>query len=268
MPEFVNPDTRTREPDGTTRTRAVQGTGKTPKFVKNSGRGTGGRIGVITPGKKPLQQDPETRYCNALLKDHSGKRCTRTAGWGTEHKGWGTCRYHGGTSPSHNKKAMRDMVIATRGAFFGSPIKQSPEQVLLDEVYRTNGYVAWINNRISEFDLLELDAEGKPTPESLELAPDLRYMIKIGYSPAALHLLHQWERDHLVKVAGACLSAGIAERLVRLEEERGRMVGAAFQQLIDGLELTGEQKARAPMLMRQALMELSAIDTTSEETDR
>lgn len=37
--------------------------------------------------------------CGGLLRDGSGRTCTRPAGWGTSHPGEGKCKLHGGGSP-------------------------------------------------------------------------------------------------------------------------------------------------------------------------
>jgi hypothetical protein len=46
----------------------------------------------------------EKRLCGAAKRQGTG-RCTRPAGWGTQHPGFGTCKFHGGCTPSSSKAA-------------------------------------------------------------------------------------------------------------------------------------------------------------------
>ena len=43
-------------------------------------------------------------FCGAARRNGAGS-CKRDAGAGTEHKGWGKCSWHGGSSPSGSQFA-------------------------------------------------------------------------------------------------------------------------------------------------------------------
>lgn len=46
----------------------------------------------------------EKRHCGAAKRQGTGQ-CTRPAGWGTDHPGFGTCKFHGGCTPASTKAA-------------------------------------------------------------------------------------------------------------------------------------------------------------------
>src|SRR5215218_1931055 len=89
----------------------------------------------------------EPALCGALKRD--GTRCRKPAGAGTSHPKIGACKYHGGASPNHQIAAERKMAEA-RMRTYGSPIDVEPHVALIEEVRRTAGHVAWLNEVVSE----------------------------------------------------------------------------------------------------------------------
>tara|TARA_R110000824_G_scaffold400038_1_gene606663 strand:- start:436 stop:1098 length:663 start_codon:yes stop_codon:yes gene_type:complete len=53
---------------------------------------------VGRPTKADIRQRPENR-CTAMSKT-TREQCGKSAGWGTDHKGEGNCKLHGGATPS------------------------------------------------------------------------------------------------------------------------------------------------------------------------
>lgn len=49
---------------------------------------------------------PAAGYCGA--KKRNGEDCKRAKGYGTKHRGKGRCKYHGGSTPNHEKAAARE----------------------------------------------------------------------------------------------------------------------------------------------------------------
>lgn len=45
---------------------------------------------------------PPNPHCGAKLKSRDGL-CGKTAGWGTDHPGFGNCKLHGGSTPTGKK---------------------------------------------------------------------------------------------------------------------------------------------------------------------
>ncbi len=61
---------------------------------------------------------PGTPRCGAFIKKKN-RSCTLRAGFGTDHEGEGTCKWHGGGTIQHRKslhaEGLRKRAIATYG---------------------------------------------------------------------------------------------------------------------------------------------------------
>lgn len=176
--------------------------------------------------------------CPFIKKD--GTPCGQVAGLGTDHLGFGNCKFHGGTSKAHRIHASREMA-AQAVRTLGLDVKIDPQRALLEELWRTAGHVVWLRERIEEFE-----------------SDDLLHLTELGFKPRAFLDVYQKERDHLAKVAKTCLDAGVAERQVRIAEEQGALVAMAIKAILADLDLTPEQAEQAPGVVRR---HLSAIPT-------
>jgi hypothetical protein len=190
---------------------------------------------IVTPdnrvGKGPI--------CGANRSGRSSAGpgiCCRPAGWGTDHVGYGHCRWHGGNTPGQVKAAEKEAaLVAAREAtaIFGLPIDRDPHEALLDLVHKTSGHVEWLANFISDLD----------TPSKLT------QMTEMGVE------IYQTERKMLSDFAKAAIAAGVAERKVFLAEQQGRLFASVIQMFLldDQMKFTPEQAAFAPKAMRRAL---------------
>lgn len=59
-------------------------------------------------------KDPD-EYCNARKTDGSGY-CKHEAGWGTDHSGYGRCRFHGGNTQAQEKNIIDKLETAAEDA--------------------------------------------------------------------------------------------------------------------------------------------------------
>jgi hypothetical protein len=194
--------------------------------------------------------------CGANKTNGKGT-CTREAGWGTPHLGFGQCRIHGGNTPSGLKFAAR-LMGEVRSMQFGGPRIVDPHQVLLEEVYRSAGHVEFLHQKV------------------LELTDDDLSEVNIGGKVPAFWI--RWytdERMRLVNSAAVCIKAGVAERQVRVAEEQGRIFAGAIRLILTQLGLTPEQERKAPGVIRKVLEALpvgaptgETIDANSTEVDR
>lgn len=177
------------------------------------------------------------KICGTIKKN--GVPCQQAAGLGTDHLGWGKCKFHGGTSRSLTIAANRE--AATEAVkVLGLSVKIDPSRALLEELWRTAGTVEWLRNKIDEF------------------GDDLLYLTEHGFKPRAFVDVYQAERRHLAKVASMALAAGVAERQVKIAEEQGALVALAIKAILADLGLTEEQASQAPAIVRR---HLSAIPT-------
>ena len=78
-------------------------------------------------------KDPD-EYCNARKTDGSGY-CQQPAGMGTDHLGYGRCKFHGGDSPSGDKAVLDELEDAATDAATALRLrlKQAREKAEADE---------------------------------------------------------------------------------------------------------------------------------------
>lgn len=180
-------------------------------------------------------------------KRHEKIECQRPAGWNTDHAGWGKCSLHGGNTPTLRTSAGKwvggEIIHRMTTAYgYGAPADVTPVDALLGEVQRGAGHVAWLGERIGIMELFEPGEDGKPkvlTPSQHEL----------------IDLYHK-ERQQLVKTAKMALDAGVNERRVRLAEMQGTLMLQAINTVLDGLQLTVDQRRLVPTIVPAALRNL------------
>lgn len=176
---------------------------------------------------------PDPRHCGARKKPaRGGGFCQKPAGWGTDHVGTGRCRFHGGATPSHNRKAQKDNAIAAVETY-GLPRDVDPDAALLEELHRTAGHVAWLNGIVTEIDGDDLHGPVGGGPESIPRE-----------EPSIWLRLYQEERKHLAAVAKSCIDAGIEERKVQLAEQQGALLAQVLQGVLDELGVKDGPKRR------------------------
>lgn len=178
----------------------------------------------------------------------NGEQCKNPAGAGTDHLGWGVCRWHGGTSPSHMIKASRDQ-LAHRMRAFGTPLEIDPGGALLGEVKRSAGIVGWLEEVIAEFSQIPIE----------DLRANARNILQTmgneGREIAVWVKLYQEERKMLRAAASEAIRLNIAERHVQLAEEQGRLIAHVIQAVLGDpeLALTAQQRAIARPIVQRHL---------------
>lgn len=166
---------------------------------------------------------PFSRMCGA--KTRKGATCRRPAGWGTDHNGFGNCKFHFGSTPNNGTAARKaqatEAVIA-----FGLPREVDPHTALIEEVRRTAGAVSWLQEKIQSY-----------IPDDLIKAPEA------GDQMGPLWLSkYKDERRHMVEVCRTAIACGIAERQVQQAEHLGAIVAEALRRSLKALghEVTPE----------------------------
>ena len=167
-----------------------------------------------------------------------GKPCKRPPMIGSTF-----CDTHGGTKQSpverfRNKLLQNADFLAST---YGLPIEVTPEQALMEELYRTNGHILWLQERITESDADDMiramwigqRSSGYLTPQELE-----EYAIT-----GQAHLwmqLYLKEREHLLQLTTKAIQLGLTERQVTLQEKVIDQIGEAITGLLVnlGVDLT------------------------------
>lgn len=170
--------------------------------------------------------------------------CEQPAGWGTDHLGVGRCKRHGGSTPTHQTAARREMAEQAVKTY-GLRVDVSPVDALLGEVQWTAGHVAWLRERVQE---LESEALTWGTTETVDKGSGEFTGVDTteAAKPNVWLVLYQQERKHLVDVCKTAITCGIEERRVKLAEAQGEVVAGVIRSILAELGLTPEQAARAP----------------------
>lgn len=161
--------------------------------------------------------------CNGKLSKGKPGKCTQKAGWGTPHVGEGRCKLHGGSTKTHVKAALVKTAKA-EAAKYGTPIEMGPAESLLAELARTHGWIAFFESQVGELRASDLvwgksrhKIGGEDRGSTHEAKPSIWFQ------------LLQEQRKHLVAVIDSCTRSGVAEHMMRLAEDQGRMVAGVIQ---------------------------------------
>lgn len=156
----------------------------------------------------------------------------------------------------------------------------TPEQVLLEEVRRSAAMVRFLEERIAAWGLdtvqqtsLEhylllpagkagnppdvkafLDGLDHEDPDSPQHLPDLIQVDeRTGLSSFTNRRewlqLYREERQHLVRTAKMTIDAGVAQRIVSIAEDQGRILAAAIRAVLAALGLSPSQAALVPQVV-------------------
>jgi hypothetical protein len=223
------------------------------------------------------EQDPDAKEWNPDLKKcgqptrqgnkwhPKGSPCQRPAGWGTEHKGYGWCKFHLGNSPAGISIAARELMMEELKTVMGPAMDIDPMEGLLWCVRIAAGEVAYATYQIEQ--LQEDDAIGSPEQSERKIGggPTGDYEMTTKF-PVELNVwirVRQNSTDRLAKYCKMAADAGVEERKISLAETAGDDLALAFRELLDGLNLTAQQAAKAPELIRGVLVKLESTHTGS-----
>ena len=203
--------------------------------------------------------------CGALTKGSvsrgrpGGGACTRPAGWGTSHVGYGTCKLHGGSTPNMAIQAAK--AEATENAvIMGLPIEVDPTDALLHCVYVSAGQEQYCRMRVQMLKESELTPvfrereygegeKGSLDKRKVNNQADLNIWIRT----------HASALERLAKFSKMALDAGVAERQVRVAETMGTQIGKLIQGILTDLQLTKGQWKSAPDVVQKHLAVIESV---------
>jgi hypothetical protein len=168
-----------------------------------------------------------------------GEPCENDAGKGTDHPGYGACQYHGGNSPSLRRHAAKMQLRE-----MAQEMDVEPDEAILKVVRIDYGMVEWLRNQIAyledgryeEVHFVGQDVDRHPELVGAIYRDELRTWL-----------------DSLAKHSKLALDAGIAERQMQILEAEAAIFATAVQGILRDLNLTGEQRAEAPAIVRRHL---------------
>lgn len=185
----------------------------------------GGYCGLrshLAQGGLQPEPDKDGSLCGAYIKLR-GKTCDQPAGMGTSHKGFGVCRFHGGLTKTHIKKAQKQMA-AEAVVTLGLPIKVSPEAALLQRVCASAGNVAYCEKVIRAMD--PKDVVWSVTEKTFGGAASMPHGKFTVYSAAPNIWIDMYNTftAQLVNVCKVAIQCGLQKRQVELAEQHGRLL--------------------------------------------
>lgn len=194
------------------------------------------------------ERDPS--LCGAATR--SGGSCKRKAGAGTDHKGYGNCAHHGGSTPNGVKHAARLAAVPELEQLLGYELEDAdPFEALTTCIKITRAEIRFYDRRLSELGSME-DFADRQRVEELDREGDVHDLRK---APALS--IWQVERTKAVERLGRfskmAIDAGVAVRQVELAESLGEEIADVVASVIDALGLSVEQQRRVPELVRAHL---------------
>lgn len=179
---------------------------------------------MITP-----DQRDQVPLCGAKKKN--GELCRAFAGQGTNHSGSGKCKFHGGSTPNHGKRAVTQE-LKRQMITLGEPVEDvTAISALLSELYASTGHVAWLRQQIAD---MSTDALGTVEGQ-------------------AIINLYGNERDRKTKIAKMCTEAGVDEAAVRVAEAQVTLLGSALARAADTAGLSASMRQRLGAALRDEL---------------
>jgi len=215
------------------------------------------RSAEASPSASIVGEEQPRSFCGAKRRQGGGAACRKSAGWGTDHVGWGVCRLHSGSSATQRKHAAaleaRDAAVV-----MGAPVDVDPHEAMLWCVQVTYGEVAYCTAQIAK--LVPADAVGPVATlrhhEELDRAGDVHSLRDETSHAVALHVwiaTRHGALERLAKFSKMAVDAGVAERQVKVAEQFGDQLAGMIGGLFEDLVLTADQRDRAPAIVRRHL---------------
>lgn len=179
-----------------------------------------------------------------------GGECQMGAGYGTDHPGFGTCKFHGGTMPSNSVGAARqealDYVDKMKQLGIVGP-EVSPDEALMQEVARAQAAVEFF------------DGEVKRLTEDEDVDTSSARFTKIVW---------HWneQRRILTTVSSLVVKAGLAKRHVEIQEMQAAAVLTAVLGVISSPELSLEPE-QIDFAKRRIAMDLRNLAMGQEQRE-
>jgi len=164
--------------------------------------------------------------CTAIRK-RDGQPCEAWA-----IKGTTVCRVHGGVAKQvreKGRKRLEQNQVERTVESLSLPVDTDPVTALLEEIRHVAGDVQFLREHIRSlgWDVTQLNrAPGGASQEA----------------PSVWVEMYWQAHDRLVKVCTATLKAGVEERRIQLEEERGQLLADAIRGMLGelGIDITPE----------------------------
>jgi len=192
------------------------------------------RAGVAFRSMITSAQRDAVALCGA--KKRNGKLCRAFAGQGTKHPGEGTCKFHGGNTPTHDRAAVKRQARA-KMVQLGAPIENiTAIDAILSELWAACGHVSYLRGQIADMSQGDL-----ATPYGIMIVS-----------------LYDGERDRKVAIAALAVKAGVDEAAIRVAEVQVSLLGNALSKAADTAGLSAPMRKRLGNALREELQGVEA----------
>lgn len=178
-----------------------------------------------------IETPPEVNgHAACGAKNRKGQLCKQRAGQGTDHIGYGRCKYHGGSTPTQRKAVEGQIIEARVQQLFGQTYDAKPVDNPL-EVYAefTGRVMAWMQ----ALDGLVHNLESP------------RYASMTGEQIRGEVQLFERAMDRCNTVLATYAKLNIDERLSRITEAQQLMVLQALEAGLAAVDVTGARAVEA-----------------------
>ncbi len=216
--------------------------------VKESSTTTDGLATAKIPGR-----------CNGRRRGSPGL-CRRGAGQGTDHVGIGYCALHGGSTPSH-KVAVAKSIARDAVATYGLPVDIDPHTAILQELARTAGAVAYLEEQVRTLKADEV-VWGKTEEVDQGATEFPGRNTKHQAAPNIWVVLFREERRHYLAVIKTAHDMGIEDRQIKLAESYGAQLAVVIRLLLAGIDATPAQMELVPGVLARVIPTITGEVTT------
>lgn len=145
--------------------------------------------------------------------------CHSAPGAGTDHKGFGRCRHHGGNTPNGQRQAATKEAKARAREFGNKETSIDPADALRNELARTNQLLEWARDMCQQL----IDQHAKKNKPATEIIESVNFM-------SYRHIMDA-ERDRLVRIARSSMDVTINARRQALAEALASVVIECFHSM-------------------------------------
>ncbi|RAX50876.1 hypothetical protein DQ353_00290 [Arthrobacter sp. AQ5-05] len=170
------------------------------------------------------------------------------------------CGNHGGAAKHVKAKAQERVIEANARGILGriSPDapRENPVETLLNLIRSKNAEVQWLRGKVQA--LQDDDLVWGKTEHREGMAQEGPVDVTVYKAEVSVwyRLLREAE-NQLASWITSALRSGVEERKVRIAESQGSAVAGVIRKVLDGLNLTPDQVSLIPVLVPNALRELT-----------
>lgn len=175
--------------------------------------------------------------CGARKRQGDGT-CTQTAGWGTDHVGFGACKLHGGSTGTQVVAAERQRIEVQARRLLADLGDAEPVTDPLGELQRLAGEILGLKNIAGRL---------------VDGLDSLRYTAANGTEQLRAEVgVYERAVDRTERVLTSMVRLGTEERQTRLAEAQAAVVVAVLSGALDDAGVTGEvaQRVREALAVR------------------